>query len=144
MEFAHTIKTAGDCHNGSRAYGSNSSQVMYHAAPNTLFAHMSGQPSSVNLETLGNMHQCQQTNLRKIILLPSIILCPVTAGLSQFSASLWICLPLARYCIHSVEAYYNSYNSYVGFFFLHIFQKGGFVKRGFSPPGYGPARPNVW
>ena len=62
-----------------RAYSSNISQIMYHAGPNTLFAHMSGQPSSVNLETLGNMHQCQQTSLRKIILLPSIILCPVTA-----------------------------------------------------------------
>ena len=41
---------------------------------NTFFAHMSSQPSSVNLETLGNMHQCQQTSLGNYtVLLPSAL-----------------------------------------------------------------------
>ena len=81
---------------------------MYHAAPNTFFEHMSSQPASVNLETLRNMHQCQQTSLGKIILLPC-------KGLSQFSASLWICLPVTTLIIAMGGSY---------------FLKGGFVKRG--------------
>ena len=57
---------------------------------------------------------------------------PVTAypsvGVLGFSTSLWICLPLALYCIHSVEAYYNSYILLGG---------GGFVlsKRGVRKKG---------
>ena len=43
--------------------------------------------------------------------------------------------------IHSVEAYYNSYNSYGGGF---VFSKKGVRKKGvlenpLNPPGYGPA-----
>ena len=54
-----------------------------------------------------------------------------SVGVLRFSASLWICLPLALYCIHSVDAYYNSNGGGV-----RICYKKGVRKKGGSrePP----------
>ena len=137
----HTIKTACDCHN----LQFQSQSKLYHAAPNTFFAHMSSQPSSVNIETLGNMHQCQQTSLGKIILLPSawpsIILCAPTKfqcisldlpaiGPTLYSLSWGLIITTPIIAMGEGGSYFLKRG---------VRKKGGSREPPEPPPGYGPA-----